>query len=68
MLACRLTEEEDVKVAVLEAGEEETQYPLHYIPLMWVYNFNSDYDWSYKSVPQKKSHLGMEKQVYFTPM
>ncbi len=63
MLAARLTEDEDVKVVVLEAGEEETKYPDHYIPLMLFFLQNTEADWAYRTVPQKKACLGLNEQV-----
>ena len=63
VLAARLTEDDNVKVVVLEAGEEETKYPLHYIPLMLFFLQNTEADWAYRTVPQKKACLGLKEQV-----
>ena len=63
VLAARLTEDANVKVAVLEAGEEETKYPDHSIPLMLYFLQNTGADWAYRTVPQKKACLGLNEQV-----
>ena len=63
VLAARLTEDANVKVAVLEAGEEEIKYPQRSIPLISFSLLNTDADWGYRTVPQKKACLGMHERV-----
>ena len=63
MLAARLSEDGNVKVLVLEAGEEDTNNPAHNVPIEWFGLQNTEVDWAYRTVPQKKACLGMEGQV-----
>ena len=50
-------------MVVLEAGEEDTKNPAHNVPLDFFALQNTEVDWAYRTVPQKKACLGMEGQV-----
>lgn len=63
VIASRLTEDPDVSVAVLEAGEDYEEYPTSSIPLAAFALINSEADWAYETVPQEKSCQGMEGNV-----
>lgn len=52
VLAARLSEDPDVKVLVLEAGEDLTNDQRVLMPPMWHRLIHSSADWSYKTVPQ----------------
>jgi choline dehydrogenase-like flavoprotein len=52
-LAARLSENPDVSVAVLEAGEAHLNDPQVMTPGLCIALYdNPDYDWSFKTVPQ----------------
>jgi choline dehydrogenase-like flavoprotein len=53
VVAARLTENEDVSVGVLEAGESKLGDQLVDSPAMFMQTFNNpDYDWMINTVPQ----------------
>jgi choline dehydrogenase-like flavoprotein len=53
VVAARLTENEDVSVGVLEAGESKLGDQLVESPAMFMQTFNNpDYDWMINTVPQ----------------
>ena len=52
VLAARLSEDENVKVLVLEAGEDLTADPRVNVPAMWPQLQGTDTDWQFKTVPQ----------------
>ena len=52
-----------MKVAILEAGDEETAFPLTDIPLAMLDLQKTSADWSYKTVPQNNSCKGMNNRV-----
>ncbi|XP_063975407.1 glucose dehydrogenase [FAD, quinone]-like [Diachasmimorpha longicaudata] len=56
-VANRLSENENWKVLLLEAGK--TEGILHQIPSLAASFANSEYDWQYKSEPQSKACLGI---------
>ena len=51
VLADRLTEDPDVSVLLLEAGERDADAPIH-IPAAFSRLFQTDVDWNYRTVPQ----------------
>lgn len=52
-VANRLSEDENVEVLVIEAGEDRTQDPLVLTPGLVVGLYgNPDYDWNLNSIPQ----------------
>lgn len=53
VLATRLTEEPEVQVLVLEAGEDLTADPRVNVPAMWTQLCGSSADWRFKTSPQK---------------
>ena len=55
VVAARLTENEDISVGVLEAGESKLGDPLVDSPVMFMRTFNNpDYDWMINTVPQSR--------------
>lgn len=52
VLANRLTEDPEVHVLVLEAGEDQSADPRVNVPAFWTSLLQSDVDWQYKTVPQ----------------
>lgn len=52
VVASRLSENPDVQVLVLEAGEDLIADPRVIIPALWTALMGSEADWQYKSVPQ----------------
>ncbi|KAK3312192.1 hypothetical protein B0H66DRAFT_585005 [Apodospora peruviana] len=53
VLATRLTEDPDIKVLVIEAGNDLTSDPRVNVPAMWPQLQGTTSDWSFKTVPQK---------------
>lgn len=60
-VADRLTEDENVKVLVVEAGEDRSKDPLVLTPglVAGMYG-NPDYDWNFNSVPQVSDFRQLE--------
>lgn len=59
VLASRITEDEQKKVLLIEAGEDQAQNPDVNIPIMGEKVRGSDLDWNFETIPQKyacKSH------------
>ncbi|RYO84414.1 hypothetical protein DL764_009339 [Monosporascus ibericus] len=54
VVAARLTENVDVSVLVLEAGEDASQDPRVNIPALWSAVLGTDLDWDFMTVPQEK--------------
>ena len=52
VVASRLTEDPDVHVLVLEAGENHLADPRINIPAGWSAVLGSDVDWNFKTTPQ----------------
>ena len=52
VLANRLTEDENTKVIVLEAGSDKDQDPRVMIPGLWRANANTEQDWAFTTTPQ----------------
>jgi choline dehydrogenase-like flavoprotein len=52
VLANRLSEDEDVTVAVLEAGGDATSDPRSFIPALWTNTFGTELDWNFSTTPQ----------------
>ncbi|XP_015123282.1 glucose dehydrogenase [FAD, quinone] [Diachasma alloeum] len=55
-VANRLSENKNWKVLLLEAGKPEGI--LHQVPMLANHFLNSEYDWQYRTEPQKKACLG----------
>ena len=52
VVASRLTENPDVRVLVLEAGENQLDNPMINIPAMWTAILGSDMDYNFLTTPQ----------------
>ncbi len=53
VVACRLSEDHNVQVLVLEAGADRLEDPRIKIPAAWRSLFgNPDFDWAFESTPQ----------------
>ena len=60
VIANRLSEDPDVTVAVLEAGDEETQYMETDIPLAYFKLQNTEADWGIQNCTPGESMFGDE--------
>jgi hypothetical protein len=52
VLANRLSEDEDITVAVIEAGGDASSDPRSFIPALWTNTFGTELDWNFPTVPQ----------------
>jgi choline dehydrogenase-like flavoprotein len=52
VVANRLSEDPNVHILVLEAGQDSTTDPRVNIPALWTTLLDSDADWKYESLPQ----------------
>lgn len=55
VLAHRLSEDTELTIAVVEAGENADTDPRVTIPGLWPSMVDSELDWGYKGIPQVKS-------------
>lgn len=62
MLANRLSENGNISVLLIEAGEQFG--PVSTVPVLAVAMQKSQNDWSFQSVPQQYSSKGMHDQVF----
>ena len=67
VLASRLTEDDDRSVLLLEAGGDPVDEPTVNIPIMADSVRGSQYDWQYRSVPQRHACLGHVNNVSTQP-
>lgn len=59
-LADRLTEDKDLSVLVLEAGEDHTKDPLVLTPGLVVAQYGkAEYDWNFSSPPQVRGLVNL---------
>ncbi len=65
VVASRLSEDEDVTVAVLEAGPEETSVQAIDVPLAAASFWGGPHLWKYETIPQKKSCQAMVDKVSY---
>ena len=63
VIANRLSEDEDVSVLLLEAGESEFGNDDIRIPQKSGATQKASVDWNYHTLPQKNSHLAMNDRV-----
>ncbi|XP_052804602.1 glucose dehydrogenase [FAD, quinone]-like [Mya arenaria] len=58
LVSARLTETPDITVLVLEAGPNFENIPILNQPEQWWKNIGGEFDWRYKTMPQKHACLG----------
>lgn len=63
VLAARLSEDKNVQVLVLEAGDEEVGNPSVEVPLASTSLRATDMDWNHRTVPQDSACLAMNDKV-----
>jgi choline dehydrogenase-like flavoprotein len=63
VIASRLSEDQGVTVLLLEAGGYELDNPDVNRPSDPDKTVMTDYDWGYRTVPQKHAELGFKEQV-----
>ena len=66
VIANRLSEDPEVSVLLIEAGGSELDDDNFRIPLNALITLKTKADWTYYTVPQHNSHLGMNNQVNST--
>lgn len=69
VVACRLSEDPNTQVLVLEAGQNRLDDPRLKIPASWRSLFgNPDFDWAFESTPQvSHSHRRVwQKEIYIS--
>lgn len=57
VLAARLSENADLQVVVIEAGEDQTANPQALTPGMWPLLTNSAADWAFRTAPQVRPRI-----------
>ncbi|RUS81137.1 hypothetical protein EGW08_011123 [Elysia chlorotica] len=62
VLASRLSEQEDVTVLLLEAGQDDRDHPTIPIPFKVLESTHTDIDWDYQTVPQKHALKAFKDQ------
>ncbi|CAG5124863.1 unnamed protein product [Candidula unifasciata] len=67
VVASRLSEDKDVSVLLLEAGEFDNENPHIIIPALGVLNFKSNIDWSYETEPQDGVLTGLHGKRSYWP-
>uniref|UniRef100_H2ZC62 Glucose-methanol-choline oxidoreductase N-terminal domain-containing protein n=1 Tax=Ciona savignyi TaxID=51511 RepID=H2ZC62_CIOSA len=67
VIANRLSEIHNVKILLLEAGEEDSPNFLINTPMMVTTLQNASTDWSYRTVPQKHACFSLKDKVSFWP-
>ena len=66
VVASRLSEDLGVSLSlVLEAGEDDDNFPKTKVPLENSNLRNTEIDWAYRTVPQEKACKSMEENVSF---
>jgi len=63
VLAHRLTENADVEVLLLEAGDDDAKNPNVHIPMSAPELQNTEFSYQYKTVPQERAARGMKDRV-----
>ena len=63
VLATRLTEDPQVQILVLEAGEDHLEDPKVNVPALWPSLLGSDVDWEFATVPQVSLSLSREEYL-----
>jgi choline dehydrogenase-like flavoprotein len=59
VLAARLSENPDVHVLVLEAGQDQSTDSRVTTPALWPMLLGTDADWAYRTVPQVSACIAM---------
>jgi len=63
VLAGRLTENPNVDVLLLEAGDDDAKNPNVHIPMSAPELANTEFSYQYKTVPQERAARGMKDRV-----
>jgi hypothetical protein len=63
VVASRLSEDKDVSVLLIEAGDFDGDNPLITIPALGPLGFRTNLDWEYESEPQEGILTGMKRGV-----
>lgn len=67
VLACRLSEDGEKRVLLLEAGGDDRGASILSIPMAGIGLFHTPYDWDYRTVPQAQSSQGFQGQKSYWP-
>ena len=67
VVASRLSEDQDKKVLLLEAGTFWDENPWLHVPIRWLDLENTVHDWEYYTKPQNVSCLGLKERRAFWP-
>ncbi|KAK3746681.1 hypothetical protein RRG08_008194 [Elysia crispata] len=62
VLASRLSEQQDVTVLLLEAGQDDRDHPTTPIPIKALESAHTDIDWDYRTIPQKHALKAFKEQ------
>ncbi|GFR69307.1 glucose dehydrogenase [FAD, quinone]-like isoform X7 [Elysia marginata] len=62
VLANRLSEQQDVTVLLLEAGQDDRDHPTVPIPFKTLESAHTSIDWDYRTVPQKQALKAFKEQ------
>uniref|UniRef100_H2YS53 Glucose-methanol-choline oxidoreductase N-terminal domain-containing protein n=1 Tax=Ciona savignyi TaxID=51511 RepID=H2YS53_CIOSA len=67
VIATRLTESPNIKVLVLEAGDDDAPNPLISVPILCALAQKSSIDWEYKTIPQTHACKGLKEKSSLWP-
>ena len=65
VLANRLSEDPGTSVLIVEAGGSEDDNPMMNVPFAAPTLQTSEQDWAFRTVPQKKTCLGLKDKVRY---
>lgn len=65
VLAARLSEDADLQIAVVEAGEDQAANPQVLTPGMWPLLANTPIDWAFSTAPQVLPADDLKRLCYF---
>ena len=67
VVSARLSEDEDKKILLLEAGRHYDENPLLHVPMAWLAGHRTEHDWLYVTEPQTVAGQGMNDKRLFVP-